>query len=219
MGMPVAKSISLMSPAARHAQAAVVDPGAGAFLGHEHLVLDRVVDHARHDLALVLQGDRDRPVRQAVQEVDRAVERIDDPAAGRVLALHLGALLAEPAVGRARLGQFVADDLLGLEVGAADEVARALGGDLQVLDLAEIAQEAARRLAGRLDHDVHVGRGLGHWRGPVGKQRALSPLAGGAASPDRRAAQGSALQLRRAGPRTRRDPSLRVSTNFSCLWG
>ena len=30
-------------------------------------------------------------------------------------------------------------------VGAADEVARALGGDLQVLDLAEVAQQRARR--------------------------------------------------------------------------
>ena len=70
---------------ARDAQPAVVEVGAGALLGHEHLVLDRIVDHARHDLALVLERDRDRPVRQPVQEVRRAVERIDDPAPGRVL--------------------------------------------------------------------------------------------------------------------------------------
>ena len=67
-------------PPAGDAQPPVVEPGAGALLGHEHLVLGRVVDDARHDLALVLEADRDRPVRQAVQEVGGAVERIDDPA-------------------------------------------------------------------------------------------------------------------------------------------
>ena len=60
----------------------------------------------------------------------------------RVGAGVAAAFLAEEAVAGTRLGQ-LARRLLGLAVGGGDEIARALERDLQVLDLAEVALEAA----------------------------------------------------------------------------
>ena len=65
--------------AARDADAAVVEERAAAARGGEQVVAHRVVDHALRDHALVRQRDRHAILRKAVQEVGRAVERIDDP--------------------------------------------------------------------------------------------------------------------------------------------
>ena len=67
------------------------------------------------------------------------------------------AFLAEKAVIRPRLGEFLVDDFLGAAVGGGDEIARALERDLQVLDLAEIALEALAGPIGGLGHDVEDG--------------------------------------------------------------
>src|SRR3546814_7051478 len=76
----------LQVAAARHAQPAVDQEGALALLGPEELVGQRLIDGTGDDLALLLGGDRDREVRDAVQEVQGAVERGDDPAtAARVV--------------------------------------------------------------------------------------------------------------------------------------
>ena len=58
----------------------VVEERALAFLGDEQLVGDRIVDEAGDDDAFALERDRDGEMRNAVQEVGGAVERIDDPA-------------------------------------------------------------------------------------------------------------------------------------------
>jgi hypothetical protein len=63
---------------------------------------------------------------------------------------------------RPRLGELAAQDLLGAPVGGADEVARPLDRDLEMLDLAEVAHEVPRGLVGRLHHDVDVGRAERH---------------------------------------------------------
>ena len=78
--MPVAISVSFSCLARGHAQALVVEIGAVALFGDEHLVGDRIEDHGRDELALALQRDRDGEMRNAVQEVGGAVERIDDEA-------------------------------------------------------------------------------------------------------------------------------------------
>ena len=122
-------------------------------------------------------------MRDAVQEIGGAVERIDDPAVGLVGAGVRAAFLAEKAVIRPRLGEFLAHDLFGAAVGGGDEIARALQRDLQVLDLAEIALEAAAGAVRRLDHDVedggmeHGGLRYGASRGAV-KPDALITMAG-----------------------------------------
>src|SRR5258707_14072595 len=104
-------------------------------------------------------------MRDAVQEIGRAIERIDDPAVTRVGAGARAAFLAEEAVSRPRLGQFLVDDLLGAAIGGGDEVARPLERHLQMLDLAEIALEAPPGTARGLDHDIETG-GMQHG-GPV----------------------------------------------------
>ena len=93
-------------------------------------------------------------MRNAVQEIGGAVERIDDPAVALVGARARAAFLAEEAVIRPRLGELLAHDLLGAAVGGGDEIARPLERHLQMLDLAEIALEAAPGAMRRLDHDV-----------------------------------------------------------------
>src|SRR5262249_62255441 len=79
---------------------------------------------ARRELALLLERDRHREVRDAVQEVGGAVQRIDDEAwrAGRSVAITV-TLLEKLEVGGIRAGQHATDDLLRSEVGARDEVA------------------------------------------------------------------------------------------------
>ena len=109
-----------------------VEEGALAALGDEHLVVDRIVDEPGDHRALALERDRDGELRDAVQEIGGAVERIDDPAMGLVGALAHAAFLAEEAVAGPRLGQFGIQRLLGAAVGGGDEIGRALQRDLQI---------------------------------------------------------------------------------------
>ena len=143
--------------ARRHPQPLVVEEGALAALGGEQLVVGGIVDDAGDDRAFALERDRDREVRDAVQEVHGAVERIDDPAMGLVGAFARAAFLAEEAVAGAGVRELLAQDLLGAPVGGGDEIGRPLERDLQVLDLAEVALERAAGLVGGLDHHVEEG--------------------------------------------------------------
>ena len=65
---------------ARDADAAIADERARALFGPEFLVPQRLVDHAGDDFAVALERHRDAEMRNAVQEIQRAVQRIDDPA-------------------------------------------------------------------------------------------------------------------------------------------
>ena len=122
-GMPLAITASSSFLRAGDAQALVVEEGALALLGQEQSSLAGIVDHAGDDLALALQGDGDREVRDAVQEVGGAVERIDDPGVGLVGALDLAALFAEEAVAGPRLGELARRWLPRPLVGGGDEIA------------------------------------------------------------------------------------------------
>lgn len=82
-----------------------------------------VVDHPDQSLA----GDADAPARNPVEEVDRAVEWIDDPATAAA-AEHVVALLADDPVVRRVASQQGPDGLLGGDVGLADRVDRAALG-------------------------------------------------------------------------------------------
>ncbi len=92
-----------------------------------------------------------------MQEVGGAVERIDDEGVGLVGALDQAPLLGQEAVARPRLAQHLVERLLGLEVGGGDVIGRALLGDLQLGDLAEIARQPARGLARGFDHHLDCG--------------------------------------------------------------
>ena len=100
---------------------------------------------------------------QAVQVIRGAIKRVNNPAAGRVFAFDFVAFFTQPAIVRTRFGQFFADQFFGLKVGFGNKVPGALGGHLQVFDLAEIADQGPASLAGGFDHDVQICACLGHW--------------------------------------------------------
>jgi len=119
-------------------------------------------------------------MRDAVEEVAGAVERIDDPARLVRIAGDLAALLDQEAPVRTRLLQLLDQRVLGALVGDADEVRRALAADLEVLDLVEVATQARTGLAAGALHDgdeagmrnqgnaprKHLSRFCGRGRGP-----------------------------------------------------
>ena len=143
--------------AAGDAQPLIVEEGALAALGDVEVVIGRIVDQAGDHGALALQTDRDRELRDAVQEVGGAVERIDDPGVALVGAFAGAAFLADEAVTRPRLGEVGVEHLLGAPVGHGDEIGGALQRHLKIFDLAEIALEAAAGAARGFDHDVDKG--------------------------------------------------------------
>ena len=65
---------------AGNADALLVHERAFALLGDEHLFVGRIVDQAGDHRAFAFERDRNRELRNAVQEIGGAVERVDDPA-------------------------------------------------------------------------------------------------------------------------------------------
>ncbi len=96
-----------------------------------------------------------------MQEIGGAVQGIDDPGVALVGALAVASLFADETIPRTRLGEVVVEHLLGALVGERDEIGRPFQRHLQMLDLAEVAFEAAAGAARSLDHDVDE-RGMQH---------------------------------------------------------
>jgi hypothetical protein len=130
--------------------------------GEEELVGVGVVDGGGRWLAVVLEADRDAPVRDAGEEVERAVDAVDDPAAGG-RAGSAGAFLAEERVVRA-LGFEEGDDRpLGGGVGFADEVGgRQLGLDVEPSMRCDL-ERGPRAGADGARGEVEVRRHLSRW--------------------------------------------------------
>jgi len=120
------------------------------------------MDDAGDQIAIALQRHGDGEMRNPVEKIGGAVQRIDDPTVPAVLGRDLAALLEHEAIVGARLLQFLAQQALGLDVGLADEIARPLARDLKLFDLAEIMGEAARRLLHGLLHHGDQGGLSGH---------------------------------------------------------
>ena len=135
--------------------------GALTFLGDEHVVGRRIIDHARDELAVALQGERDGEDRNPVQEVRGAVERIDVPDVALVGAFDDAALFHDEAIAGPRARQLLEEHVLRAPVGRRDEVAGAFDRDLQVLDLAQVPFQAAAGLDRRRGHHIHQ-RGADH---------------------------------------------------------
>src|SRR5579863_9241444 len=93
--------------ALRDPKATIVAEGALAFFSHVHFVGRGIVDHARDDLALALERDRNREHRYGVQKVGRRIERINMPGVSLVRALDPSALLHDEAIAWPRLGELL----------------------------------------------------------------------------------------------------------------
>ncbi len=81
-------------------------PGAPSLFRGEEFVVDRIVDHARHNFSILILRQSRRPMleaqrnieeRKAVGKIGRAVERVDIPPIG-ALEAGAGSLFAEDAV-------------------------------------------------------------------------------------------------------------------------
>jgi hypothetical protein len=105
------------------------------------------VDHAQRGAARVLKPDAHAPGREAVEEVDRAVQGIDHPAPP-VLRLAAGALLGEQPVIRPLRDQDLLDGALGLTIGLGDGIG-----------LARLAVEPLYRSAEALEQNLTGGQG------------------------------------------------------------
>ena len=136
-------------PPRRHPQALIVEECALAALGDEQFLVHRIVDHPGDDRSFAFERDRDRELRDAVQEIRGAVERIDDPDMGRIGARLQPAFLTEKSVARTRPRQLRVENLLGATIGGGNEIRRTLQRYLQVFDLAEIAPQARARPCAR----------------------------------------------------------------------
>ena len=139
--------------ARRDAQPPLVQISAAALLGDVELVAHRIVNNARFRNAVLHQRDRDREQRNSVHEVGGAVERIDHPLVRRIAARHPAALLHQESELRPCSRQFPMQDFFRAPVGGGDEISRPLDRDLEILQLAEIADQRARRFARGGDHD------------------------------------------------------------------
>src|SRR5262245_7527562 len=102
-------------------------------------------------------------MRNPVQKVQRAVERVDDPAMRLVAAFACAAFFAQKTITRSRMRELLAQDFLGALIRGGYEIGRPFQGGLQVLNFAEVALEGAACLARGLDHHVEEG-GAKHGR-------------------------------------------------------
>jgi hypothetical protein len=101
--------------------------------------------------------DRDGEVRDAVQEVGGAVQRINDPARLALPARDLTLFFKQKPIIGARLLEDFLDRPFGRAVGIRHEIGRAFARHLQLFDLVEVAAQARGCLAGGLVHDGDEG--------------------------------------------------------------
>src|SRR5207237_6918775 len=116
-------------PAPSHPQPAIVEKRALASLGYEKLVGYRIVNESGDEIALPLERNGDCEMRYAVQEIQRAVERIDDPAVRPVAPFAAAAFLPEKTVARPRVFEFFAQNLFGAPICRRHEISRTFDGD------------------------------------------------------------------------------------------
>src|ERR1700754_493098 len=103
--------------ARRDANTPIVQKRALAALGGEEFIVHRIVDHGRDDDAVLLQRKRYGELRDAVQEIRRAVERIDDEALRGIGAADGSAFFEQEADIGPRLLQFLDENVLGAAIG------------------------------------------------------------------------------------------------------
>ena len=151
-GKPVASSASLERRRRARLQRLVVEPGALALGGGEHLVLRRIVDDADDQLAGDLQADRDAVERDSRGRSwwCRRSDRRSTSAARRGRARSCRAfLLAEEGVVGEAAREIGLDRPLRGEVGVGDEVEAALLLDRGTSRANPPAPRGRRRAASR----------------------------------------------------------------------
>ena len=150
------------------AQRAAVERAAAAAQGAELLAVQRIVHDRDQRAGGVATGDGHGPLRDPVEEVDRPVERVDDPFEP-ARARRSRTLLAEHAVAGPLGVQQADDQRLGIPVGIGDRVGlRALVVEAGSRPVVALDEQRAGRPGGPLgevEQGVRIG-GRQEWRGP-----------------------------------------------------
>ena len=123
-----------------HVEDTAVANGALSPLGREHAPLAQFVDGSPHEVAVLHQGHRHGVGRKVVNEVGRAVQRVDDPV-GPALNPGLAPFFAEHAAARQQRGQAFDEHLLGLLVDVAHQRVECLGLNRVRLEFAAFAAD------------------------------------------------------------------------------
>jgi len=129
---------------------------AGAVLGGEEEVAQRLVDHAGDGLAVLAQPDRDTPHRKVLEVVRRAVERVDDPRARGLAVARAAALLAQEPVVGTLLADRGHDGLLALAVGIGDPVVARLEVRVLAPEVLPVAEQDGGALSRGVNGEIEV---------------------------------------------------------------
>ncbi len=134
-------------------------PSSGAFelsavaaRRREEFLAHGIVNHGVLETPLVLDGDRYGEGRKAVQEIGRAIERVDDPDEFTVAAA--AGLLPEHCVLRMAAADGGDDVRFGLAVDVGDEIVAALGVDLDRIETRQAAHDQITGAPGRAHADI-----------------------------------------------------------------
>ena len=171
----------LQARALADADAAVVDVSATAFAGAVNIVANRVINDGLLDLAAHRQGDTDAVKRKAVDEIGRAVQRVDDPDEFGIFRAMLAArLFGQNAVAGVSRQQRFNDRGFGGLIDFGDEVVGLLERDANGLNIKGSAVDegagGARSLDGHVEHGVEI---AGHIELRKSGQELRKPVTGG----------------------------------------
>ena len=145
-----------------HADAFFVQVGAGALGGREQVVAYRIVDDGLRDDAAMRERDRDAVLRETVDKVGGAIDRVDDPLIF-ILVVRVGGssrFLSQERVVRVGFGQHLDDGLFGRLVDVGDEIVMLFFRDDDAVEVKRGAIDDGGAAAGgfdrRVEHWVHV---------------------------------------------------------------
>ena len=146
-----------------NAETFFVQEGAATFAGGEELIARGIVDDGLGDLSTVLQCNRDRVLREAMNKVGRAIQGINDPNVF-VVVMQIGGragFFGQNRMIRVGLAQHFDDRLLGGLIHFSDKIVMVLGRDAQLLDFERGAIDdrggATRGFHRGIDHGMHGG--------------------------------------------------------------
>ncbi|MNT06613.1 hypothetical protein D3C72_1412890 [compost metagenome] len=144
----------MVAGAARDAHAAVVQERAAATAGGEEFVARGVIDDRLRHLAALRQRDGHGVVGQAVDEVRRAVQGIDDPLEFSLVGTLQPEFLAQHGMVRVSGMQCLDDGLLGGAIDFRDIIARPLASHAESFQIHAGTVDNGAGTPGRLDGDV-----------------------------------------------------------------
>jgi hypothetical protein len=154
--------------------AAIVELRTSAARCGEQFLAHGIVDYPVFDVLLVLDRDRYREMRHAVQEIRRAVQRVDDPQV--VVAGLPAAFLGENTV--VGIGSVCDRDdfLFGQPIHLADEIVALFALDAQCVDAFHMAYDHIA--GGARGTDRNVQHGMNHGRPRISDEAGKNLVAG-----------------------------------------